>query len=387
MTVAAMKNKTTLLITSVTFVVHFLKTARFRSATWLLLAWSVSCLSLLAQTPPVTTDNPRFIRLTVSNGDQLSGKVVEVTAEHLMLETSWAGRLTIRAPEINTWQTDDPELRARLNAVLPKDKSLFPDASALAKETAKEAAKETRAANTPTNTTDQRKGKKGAEPVIAAPPPKPNPWEQSVNFAWTMSRGNANVSDLSAAFGATRKAGSHRLAFNSFGRYGITNGREAASLLTSSLRYERTVGKLPAFTESLLEIDRIKHLDYRFTENIGLTYPVVKGDDGQLSVDFGTGFTREDFDQGVERTAASGMLRLKASQKLSEKTLLSQQATLFSTLNDPGSYRVQAEASLTTPINRNIALRVSGINRFDARPQGLAKPNDFTLLTGFTFKF
>lgn len=383
MPVAAINSKSGLLIISLSPAIRFLKTAWFRSATWLLLAWSVVCLSLLAQTPPATTDNPSLIRLTVSNGDQLSGKAVEVTAEHLVLETSWAGRLTIRAPEIKTWQTDDPELRTRLNAVLPKDKSLFPDASALAKETAKE----TQAANTPTNTAGQRKGKKGAEPVIAVPPPKPNLWEQAVNFAWTMSRGNANVSDLSVAFGATRKQGSHRLAFNSFGRYGITNGRESASLLTSSLRYERTVGKLPAFTESLFEIDRIKHLDYRFTENIGLTYPVVKGDDGQLSVDFGTGFTRENFDRGVERIAASGMLRLKASQKLSEKTLFSQQATLFSTLNDPGTYRVQAEASLTTPINRNLALRVSGINRFDARPQGLAKPNDFTLLTGFTFKF
>jgi putative salt-induced outer membrane protein YdiY len=224
--------------------------------------------------------------------------------------------------------------------------------------------------------------------VKAAPKPaKPDPWKRQVNFSYTMTRGNINSSDINAAFNLSRKYGSRQVALTSFGRYGVNNGRQSANLISSTFRFERTAFQVPIFSETQFEIDKLKNLDYRITKNLGFSYPVLKRDTRNLAFDFGTGVTKEDYETGLQKLNASSLVRLKASQKLSERTVLNQQATIFSDLTDPGAYRIQAEASMTTPITKHLALRLAGINRFDARPQGFAKPNDFTLLTGFTFDF
>ena len=301
--------------------------------------------------------------LIMENGDKFSGIVVEATPETLELETRYAGRITVRVTEIKSWQSANTKLQDQLVALWP-----------MTPQTGKPKVDDARVVS----------AKKPTKPATAT---KPEPLKRTVSFAYTLTRGNVNLSDLNGAFNISRKRGSRRIALNSFGRYGVQNGKQSAQLLSSTLRYERTVAKLPAFFESAIEIDKLKNLDYRVSQNVGLTYPVRKGESSTLSFDFGTGLTREDYETGLLRTSANTMFRVTAAQKLYQKAQFNQQATVFSDLLDPNVYRVQAEAALTTPITKSISLKLAGINRFDSRPQGTAKPNDFTVLTGFTFDF
>ena len=314
----------------------------------------------------------------LTNGDRVSGTVIFVSQEQIELENKYAGRLRIKLEEMKGWQTSDASLLARLSVFLP-----LKDNDTLAKEAIKAKEREDLGTKEKGRVVDAK-----ATLVKAAPKPaKPDPWKRQVNFSYTMTRGNVRSSDVNVAFNVSRKRGTRKVALASYGRYGVNNGRQSANLVSNTFRYERTAFKLPVFAETQFEIDKLKKLDYRLSENIGVSYPVLKGDSQQLAFDFGTGITKEDYETGLQRLNATSLLRLKASQKLTDKTLLSQQATFFSDLTDPSAYRIQAEASVTTPITKYLALRVAGINRFDARPQGLAKPNDFTLLTGFTFNF
>jgi len=303
-------------------------------------------------------DGPPPVIVTFVNGDRVSGRVVSVTAEQLQIETPYAGKISIRIAAIKDWQAADDKLRQRLGAFLPlKDKARFVEAK-----------------------------KARSQP----PPPqvtKPEPWQRTVNFAYALARGNVNLSDLNLAFSLSRKYGSHRFAFSSFGRYGVRNGAEIADLLSGVMRYERTVAKLPAFTETSFEIDRIKRLDHRLTENIGLIYPVLKGEGPTLSFDFGTGLTQEVYSTGLRRTTASSLLRATAAQKLNGKAQFNEQVTLFSDLFNPAGYRLQTDVSFTMPITKHVALRLTGLNRFDHRPPPLVKRNDFSLLTGLSFTF
>lgn len=319
-----------------------------------------------------TQDQPSMqgiVILHLANGDRISGKVTAANEAQIHMENSYAGHVTIRIAEIKGWQTVDEDLRLRLSALLK-----LKDKDTMARE-ALEAKEKARIVNAKTATKSDSK------------PAKPDGWKRQVNFAYTLTRGNVKSSDANVAFNVSRKRGTRKVAFTSYGRYGINNGKQSASLLSSTLRHERTVLKLPVFAESQFEIDKLKKLDYRISENLGVSYPVWKGDSKQLSFDFGTGVTKEEYETGLQKLTATSLLRLTASQKLTTKTVLNQKATFFSDLADPSVYRIQAEASLTTPITNNLALRLAGINRYDARPQGFAKPNDFTLLTGFTFDF
>lgn len=303
-------------------------------------------------------DPTAVVMLTLVNGDHVSGRFVAATADRLEIETTYAGRISVRVSEIKNWQTGDEKLRKKVSTSLTGKVSNKP------------------------NPADARKV--AASPARSA---KTDSWQRSVNLAYTLARGNVNSSDLNVAFGLSRKRSASRVAFNSLGRYGVRNGAQIAHLFTTLLRYERTANKVPAFVETVFEIDRIKKLDYRFSESIGLSYPAMKKETQTLNFDFGTGVTREVFSTGIERTTATSLLRAAATQQINKKAQLSQQLTFSSDLLNPSEYRMQTDVSLTMPITKFVALKLSGFNRFDNRPQRNVKQNDFSLLTGFSFNF
>lgn len=331
---------------------------------WLL--WLALCWLAL----PVWADGVAQVVLTTNSGDRLSGRVVNVTAEQVELETPYAGRINVRATEIKSWQTGDEKLRQQIVAVWPgKSAATAPPAN--------------KAVSVANNKPDV---KKPAAAVAKAN--KGETWQRSVNLAYTFSRGNANVNDLNAALGLARKHGTQRTAFNALGRYSVRNGAQVAHLLSSTFRYENALNKLPAFSETIFEIDRIKRLDYRLSENLGVTYPALKRDGQALNLDFGTGVTREVFSNGQQRTIATSLLRAKAEMKLNGKARLSQQVSFFSDLLDPDNYRMQTDVSLTMPITKYLGFRVAGLNRYDNRPAAVnVKQSDFSLLTGFNISF
>lgn len=327
-----------------------------RGLAYLLAAMLLICMaggrSLAIADPPPT------VMLTLANGDHLSGRFVAATADRLEIETTYAGRISVLTSEIKNWQTVDEKLRKQISTSL----------------TGKAAGK-----------TQMAEAKKAVAPAARAV--KADSWQRSVNLAYTLARGNVNANDLNLAFGLSRKRAASRVAFNSLGRYGVRNGAQVAHLFTTILRYERTVNKVPTFTETAFEVDRIKKLDYRFSESVGLSYPVLKKESQTLNFDFGTGVTREVFSTGVEHTVASSLLRASATQKLNNKAQLSQQLTFSSDLLNPSEYRMQTDVALTMPITKFVALKLSGFNRYDNRPQNNVKQSDFSLLTGFSFNF
>ncbi|HEX9001709.1 MAG TPA: DUF481 domain-containing protein [Blastocatellia bacterium] len=313
---------------------------------------------LLGALSMAQADSVAIVTLTMANGDHVSGRFVAATADRLEIETTYAGRISVRVSEIKNWQTGDEKLRKQVSTSLASKVSNRPNLAEAKKVTAS-----------------------------AARSAKTDSWQRSVNLAYTLARGNVNSSDLNVAFGLSRKRSASRVAFNSLGRYGVRNGAQIAHLFTTLLRYERTANKVPAFIETVFEIDRIKKLDYRFSESIGLSYPAMKKETQTLNFDFGTGVTREVFSTGVERTTATSLLRAAATQKINKKAQLSQQLTFSSDLLNPSEYRMQTDVSLTMPITKFVALKLSGFNRFDNRPQTNVKQNDFSLLTGFSFNF
>jgi putative salt-induced outer membrane protein YdiY len=318
----------------------------------------LSIVLLMGALSRALADPVAAVTLMLANGDQISGRFVAATADRLEIETTYAGRISIRTSEVKSWQTGDEKLRKQLTTSL---------------------------AGKAVNKLRPAEAKKATASSLRAA--KVDSWQRSVNLAYSLARGNVNSSDLNLAFGLSRKRAASRMGFNSLGRYGVRNGAQIAHLFTTLLRYERTTNKVPTFIETVFEIDRVKKLDYRFSESAGLSYPALKKETQTLNFDFGTGVTREVFSTGIERTSASSLLRASATQKINNKAQLSQQLTFSSDLLNPGEYRMQTDVSLTMPITKFVALKLSGFNRFDNRPQSNVKQNDFSLLTGFSFNF
>jgi putative salt-induced outer membrane protein YdiY len=344
--------------------------------------WRGALLWLLALVFPVWADNTAQAIITTNTGDRLSGRVLKVKAEQLEIETTYAGRIRVRAAEIKSWQTDDEKLRQQLALVWPS--KAIPPITPVQPVAPSKPELKLALNNQPGET--KKPATTPSKPVKSAN--KEERWQRSINLAYMLSRGNANVSDLNGSFSLARKRGQQRTAFSSLGRYGVRNGAQVAHLSSSTLRYENVLNKLPTFSEMSFEIDRIKQLDYRFSESVGVTYPALKREGKLLSLDIGTGITHEVFRNGQQRTVATSLLRATAEQKLNGKAQLSQQVVLFSDLLDPDNYRMQTDVSLTMPITKYLGFRIAGLNRFDNRPAAAhVKQNDFSLLTGFNINF
>jgi putative salt-induced outer membrane protein YdiY len=304
----------------------------------------------------------------MANGDRLAGEFISADESEVQIKTTYGGQINISTGEIKEWEAADEQVRSVIAAALPeKDKSL---ASAASEKGQSAAQNSGNALATKTEQTD-------ASAV----------WERSFDFAYSLARGNSNMSDLNLAFGVSRKEGPNRMVFTISGRRSERDGTQEADRLNTTFRYERPVMALPAFNEVTYEVDRTQRLKYRLSESAGLSYNLFKSEQSKLNLDVGTGVSRDVYSTGVRQNFATSLFRASAEQKLSEKIKLNQQLTVISNLFRPGNTRFETKASLTLPITGSLAFQMSGLNRYDNHPQGEAKPNDFSLLTGFKFNF
>jgi putative salt-induced outer membrane protein YdiY len=312
--------------------------------------WVPTALARQATQPPI-------VIVTTTNDDRLSGRLIEVTAERIGIETSYAGRVNIQPIELKEWATEDTAACHRLTSLFaPKMKAgscrkVLP------------------------------------LPPVASTAKEPDEWQRTIDFAYAAARGNVNTTDLNAALNLSHTNPDRRIAFSIFGRHSVNNNGPETNLLISTLRFEKAIWEQPGFTETTVEIDRVKEIGYRISNNVGLTYPLLRATNSQLSFDLGTGLTREIFRNGLGRTAASSLLRISGAQKLDDRAQLSQRITILPDLLAPDAFRLQTDVELTMPVTKHLALRLAGLNRFESQPQGAAKRNDFSLLTGLKLRF
>ncbi|MEP7343275.1 MAG: DUF481 domain-containing protein [Acidobacteriota bacterium] len=299
----------------------------------------------------------RQITINMLNGDRLSGEFISAQGDHVQIETSYSGSISIAAKEIKDWDTANEEARLTIAAVI-HEKAKSPIESN---------------ANQALPKTEQNETSEV--------------WERSFNFAYSFARGNSNLSDLNLAFAVSRKRGPSRMSLALSGRRGIRDGTQEAQLFNAALRFEHPLAGYPAFSEITYEFDRLQQLSYRLSESVGLSYHLFKGERSRIGMDMGTGLSREVYSNGVQQHPAIGLVRVTAEQKVGEKFQLNQQFTFFSNLFRPANIRVETEVSLTMPLTEHLALQMAGVNRYDRRPQEGAKPNDFSLSTGFKFTF
>ena len=166
----------------------------------------------------------------------------------------------------------------------------------------------------------------------------------------------------------------------------MRDGTQEAHFFNTTLRYEHSLARLLAFSETTVEVDRGR-LKYRLSQSAGLSFSLFKSEQSQLGLNVGTGLSREVYNNGIRQNLATSLMRATAEQKIGDKVKLNQQLTFFSNLFRPSQARLEAEASVTLPLTEHLALQLASVNRYNRRPQAGAQSNDLSLLTGFKFVF
>lgn len=306
--------------------------------------------------------------LTLTNGDSLTGTVLENSSRAVTLQSQLAGRVTV------DWDNVSALTRAD--------------------------------------------GRKVARPTSTA-------WESSFNAGFDLSRGNSETANINTSATSTRTTDKDRL--NLFGSYTFSNVGTGADSITTAratragFRYDHDiVGRVFGFGFANAENDPIELLDLRTAEGGGAGLHVVKNDRTQFNLTTGLSYARDKYTDVTNVTTTttttqivplgrSGKYRTRTTtttsteqvrterqrnvteylfgedfnSQLSDRVNLSEEFTLFPAVNQPTDYRIYFESTLSTQISPWLDWNITVADRFlNIPPSGGAVRNDTYVTMG-----
>lgn len=305
--------------------------------------------------------------ITLKNGDRVSGKIVEQSEEWVTVETEYAGKVRIA--------------RAFITKIGEKAAAPVP---AEAKEAAPAASK---------------------EPVVPAAKPAPQKvrlfggrfmgladgWEGNANVGFSYTKGNSNYTTLATGLRAVKNGGSDKLTvyvrslWNS--NHGTGNLVTTQNAFWGGARYDRNLRRrVFGFVSYDFERDRPKKLNFRSVVGGGLGHHLVKNDRTELDLLAGAGWNRT-WQTGSNTDTPEALFGASFKHKLNDRLRVQQTSTYYQNMTASSSYRFLFDASITADVTKRIGFFVTVGDRFNNKPAGTAKRNDFLFTTGMKWNF
>jgi putative salt-induced outer membrane protein len=303
--------------------------------------------------------------ITLKNGDRVSGKIVSRTDEAVVIETEYAGTLTINAEFISGITEEDA-----------------PDSEAAA------------AVEPPP-----------ATPPAAAPEPQRIPkifgegplyglgagWDGNANVGLSYTSGNSRTTTMTTGIRAVKNGGNDKLTV--YARSLWHSNRNSGFQVTTQnavwggLRYDRNLNdRVFGFASYDFERDRPKGLNLRSVIGAGLGHHTIKRDDTELEMIVGGAWNRS-WQRGPNTDTPEAFLGNTLKHKFHERIRIQQSFTVSQNITDRNEYRFIFDATLSADVTKRIGWFITLGDRFNNDPAGMGKKNDLLLTTGMRWNF
>lgn len=331
-------------------------------------------------------------QIILKSGDKLSGKVIKQDNEKIVLQTDFAGVITI--------------LKSTVEKVSLEESIVKTSAVSENKEEAKEteiAGKTEDSAKTSENeTADSKTEEKTVADSTAAANPnaasakRQSPgfttgWDGAANLGFSFTAGNARTATFTSGIRAERSSEKDKwtVYLNSL----WNRNRVAGVNLTTSnaiwggLRYDRNLTK-KFFVYGAYDFERDipQLLNFRSVAGGGAGYHVIKNDRAELDVFSGLAWNRSWF-VGPNTSAAEFVVGDTFKYKINERMKFQQGFTFYPNLSDSGEYRFIWDSTLSADVTKRLGWFVTIGDRFNSAPVFGAQKNDFLLATGLKWSF
>jgi putative salt-induced outer membrane protein len=304
--------------------------------------------------------------VTLKNGDRVSGTIVEQTDETVVLETEYAGKISINRKHIETIG----EGLAAADVTL----KLAPAAKPAAPAVKPAAAKASKA---------RLFG--GRNMGIA------DGWEGNANIGFNYTSGNSNTTTMSTGLRAVKAGGRDNLTVyaRSLWHSSHGNGRVVTTqnAFWGGARYDRNIGeKTFGFVSYDFERDRPKKLDFRSVAGGGVGHHTIKDERTQLDLLFGAAWNRT-WQPGKNTDTPEALIGSTLKHKFHDRLRLQKSFTYFQNVTDAKEYRYLFDATLSADVTKRIGVFVTLGDRFNNDPLGTSKKNDLLITTGMKWNF
>ena len=340
-------------------------------------------------------------RVTLKNGDRLTGTVVKSDGKTLVLHTSAAGDVTITYSEIQDITTEQ-----ELHITLKNGKTLVgPVTTADGKlEVA------TKSGGAVPADKDEVKLIRNDEEEEAynklLHPGLFHGWGGGANVGFAVARGNSETESLALAFNALHptidsKITAYASSINTTNN--LATPSTVANLTLGGVRYDRIVTpRLIVFVAADYMVNGLQSLDLRQVYTGGLGFHAIKTANTTLDFLAGTNYTHETYSNGpaiagtlpVVFTSYGHTNRFVAltlgeelTQNLGKSTVLTEAFYVFPNLQDTGEYRITFNAGTVTKFSKWLGWQNQLAVIDISNPPAGTKRNDLVFTTGLNVAF
>lgn len=351
---------------------------------------------------PATKD-----RVTLKNGDRLSGVIVSGDGKTLLVKTEFAGEVTIKWEAITAIESSQQlnltlKDGARLSGKVATEEGKFVVTSATPASKPSSASKEVVKAirNDGEQKTFDINTEKMAHPKFTYF------WSGLFDTGLALTRGNSSTTSYTLATKAVRETPQDKLTVYLMYVYAddqtVLPSRTTANAILGGVRGDLNISpRFFVFALADFQSDQLQHLDLRQVYGGGLGDHVIKNDRTAFDVFGGFTFDRDAFGAytitnpappppltsvaAITEDSGEGLVGEEYDSKLSKRTTINERFSFFPNITHMGDYRMQFDASVVSQLKNWLSWHVTFTDRYITYPPPELKGNDQLLSTGLRF--
>ncbi len=357
------------------------------------LSFSLICILVLLTCPV----NIFADQIVLKNGDRLSGKIIKKDGDKIIIQTEFAGTVTIKWEAVEKIIADEP-----VNIELSDGQLIKGTVATIETD-------ETDKTEFEVETEDAGKVKIEKEKVeivrnekeqaefIAEAERLRNPsllelWQGTADIGFSLTAGNSDTRALTAGFRANRETRKDKISVyaNAIQASNSTSGTSVttAQAFYGGLRYDYNLSeKTFVFASGDFEYDKPQQLDLRSVIGAGFGYKAIRSERTKLDIFGGVTYNRENFSNGITRNNAEGLIGNDLSFQLTDNVSIEQRFKAFPSITEFGTFRALFDASVITNLNEWLGWQVTFGDRYNSDPVPGSVSNDILFTTGLRATF
>ncbi|HEY4328278.1 MAG TPA: DUF481 domain-containing protein [Phycisphaerae bacterium] len=310
--------------------------------------------------------------VALGNGDKITGTILEVNPTSVVVQTPYAGKLTIDRAAVKTMQSE--KAVAVTTPAGTEQKYLSPVPA----------------------------GTGWNETVTYVPPPPVGPvrhtsylylgpdWKNQLAIGITNTAGNDDTTTIAGSlnFHYTHKPDELTLKFE--GAYGMSNGSQTAGLFAETAVYRHDLTpKVYAYLDDDVRYDAVKGISLQATGTGGLGYKLIDEDKLKLDLRGGPGVTYLRTFDGTSNVAPAAEAGLRLQYIVNDHINITHEDTYTTSLTDVNFWRIHSESAVNVKLDleSGLGLKFAFNDDYENHPATGRKNNDTRLMLSLTLDF
>jgi putative salt-induced outer membrane protein YdiY len=325
--------------------------------------------------------------VVLKNGNRLTGEIVKLDDNKLVLKTDFADTINIKWEAVKSFSSTAPLVLQTADRKIAASNLKREDGRIEINPGSNQPVEiEASSLKSLRSQGEQTAYEKSLNPGLR------EGWAGGANLGLALATGNSESLSVSTGMNLARSTNHDKISLYSTSVYTKDNVQNAitANAIQGGMRYDRNLTRtMFAFIGGDFEYNDLQKLDIRSTINGGLGYHAINTSRTILDLFGGGSWIHEKYGTGVTNDVFAPSAGQEFAQKLTANTVFKEKAFIYPyvTGEQAGNFRFAFDAGVSTKISRWLSWQTSLSDHYVSNPLPGTKGNDLLLSTGLGLTF